>query len=174
MRRLRIALTIGALLALMAGPVSAAPASTGDAVKGVGIRLSGFGVQYTISVKGGPNGPVGSFLYRGVDFRLTFGGPATCFDVVGNEAVIGGCINHVDGMANAGLLGQAYLVFVADNGSPSGPGQAGPDVVSQAYILPSDEESVDVPADFPSSCPDAATTEHDAYDLQGDIVVRDH
>jgi hypothetical protein len=160
-------------MALLAAPVLAAPAERGDSVGGVGIRLSDARVQYTVSVKGGTGGPIGSFLYRNLDFSLTFGGPVTCFDVAGNQAAIGGWITHVDGPRNAGLLGQAYLVFFEDNGSPSYLGQAGPDIVSQTYILPDDAGIVEVPAGFPDICPDAATTAHDAFDFQGNIVVND-
>ena len=164
MRVLRIAAVVCAAAAILAAPVSAAPATPGDSVGGVGVRLSGNRVQYTVSVKGGPSGPIGSFLYRAIDFRLTFGGTATCFDIDGNQAAVGGWITHVQG--NPDLRGQAYLVFFEDNG-PSG------DIVSQTYILPDDGGLVDVPGDFPDTCPDAATTAHDAYDVLGNFVVSD-
>jgi hypothetical protein len=174
MRLLRTAVALGAVLAVLAAPVSAAPATRGDSVGGVGVRLSDNRVQYTVSVMGGPNGPTGSFLYRSIDFSLTFGGRATCFDIAGNHAAIGGWITHVQSRdpGNRGLLGQAYLVFFEDNGSPAR-GQAGPDVVSQTYILPADAGSVEVPGTFPADCPDAAATEHDAFDVSGNFVVSD-
>jgi hypothetical protein len=170
MRILRLLIAAGAVTAMLVAPVSAAPATPGDSVSGVGIRLSAFRVQYTVSVKGGPGAPIGSFLFRGVDFPLTFGGRATCFDIAGNEAAIGGVITH---STNSELLGAAYLVFFEDNGFPATPGQAGPDVVSQTYILPADAGNVDVPDGFPAVCPDAAATAHDAFDVQGNFVVRD-
>lgn len=169
MRLLRFVIAASAVTAMLAAPVSAAPATPGDSVGGVGIRLSDFRVQYTVSVKGGPGAPIGSFLYRGIDFHLTFGGQATCFDIVDNHAAIGGWITH---STDPGLRGEAYLVFFEDNGSPS-LGEAGPDVVSQAYILPADAGSVEVPEGFPAVCPDAVTTAHDAFDVQGNFVVTD-
>lgn len=174
MRLLRSAVVLCAVIAILASPVSAAPASRGDAVGGVGIRLSDNRVQYTVSVVGGPRGPIGSFFFRSIDFSLTFGGRATCFDVSGHQAAIGGWITHVQSRdpGNQGLLGLAYLVFFEDNGFPTR-GQAGPDVVSQTYILPFDAGSVDVPESFPADCPDAASTEHDAFDVQGNFVVID-
>ena len=108
-------------------------------------------------------------LYRGIDFHLTFGGKATCFDIDDDQAAIGGWITH---STDPGLRGLAYLVFFEDNGSPA-LGQAGPDVVSQAYILPADAGSVEVPEGFPAVCPDAASTAHDAFDVQGNFVVTD-
>ena len=168
MRALRIAVVVCAAAAILAAPVSASPATPGDSVGGVGIRLSGNPVHYTVSVRGGPGGPIGSFLFRAINFNLTFGGRATCFDVDGNQAAIGGWITHVQssGKENQGLIGQAYLVFFEDNGSSG-------DIVSQTYILPGDSGVVDVPGDFPESCPDAATTEHDAFDVLGNFVVID-
>lgn len=175
MRLLRIAVALATSMVVMAAPAAAAPATAGDSVGGVGIRLSANRVQYTVSVKGGSAAPIGSFLYRSIDFSLTFGGRATCFDVAGNQAAVGGWITHVQSgdPDNQALLGQAYLVFFEDNGFPASPGQAGPDVVSQTYILPADAGSVTVPAGFPQTCPDAATTAHDAFDVQGDFVVKD-
>ena len=174
MRLVRSAVALGAIMAILASPVSAAPATKGDAVGGVGIRLSDNRIQYTISVMGGPHGPTGSFLYRSIDFSLTFGGQATCFDIDGNRAAIGGVITHVQSRdpGNQGLLGLAYLVFVEDNG-PGARGEVGPDVVSQAYILPFDAGAVEVPESFPAECPDSASTAHDAFDVQGDFVVRE-
>ena len=174
MRSLRLSLAACAVVALLAPPVSAAPATPGDSVGGVGIRLSGNRIQYTVSVRGGPSAPTGSFLYRSIDFSLTFGGRATCFDIDGHQAAIGGWITHVESKdsGNQGLIGQAYLVFFEDNGTGSR-GEAGPDVVSQTYILPADAASVEVPEQFPAVCPDAAATAHDAFDVQGDFVVTD-
>lgn len=100
-------MALSAATTLLAAPVSAAPALPGDSVGGVGIRLSANRVQYTVSVRGAPNGPIGSFLYRAVDFRLAFGGP------------------------------------------------------------------VKFPLVSRATCPDAATTAHDAFDVQGNFVVRD-
>ena len=174
MKGLRVGLGIMVVFTLIVGPVSAAPATKGDSVGGVGYRLvdGERRVAYSISARGGANGPTGSFLYRSVTFSLTFGGPVTCLDIDGNEAAIGGRITHVQsfGHENDFLLGLNYLVFVQDNGSGS-LGSVGPDVVSQAYILPGDP--VDVPADFPATCPDAASTDHDAYDVEGDFAVAD-
>lgn len=170
MRIPRPLIAASAALAVFAAPVAAAPATPGDSVGGVGIRLSANRVHYTVAVKGGPSAPIGSFLYRGIDFHLTFGGRAACFDVAGHQAAIGGWITH---STDPALLGQAYLVFFEDDGSPSSPGQVGPDVVSQSYILPADAGSVDVPDGFPAVCPDAAATAHDAFDVQGNFVVRD-
>ena len=175
MRTLPTLIAAGAVVVLMAAPVSAAPATPGDAVGGVGVRLSAGRVQYTVSVKGGPDAPIGSFLYRAIDFPLTFGGRATCVDIAGHRAAIGGWITHVQSPepANQGLIGMAYLVFIEDNGHPTSRAQEGPDVVSQTYILPADAGSVDVPDEFPAICPDAAATAHDAFDVQGNFVVSD-
>ncbi len=170
MRTLRVLIAVTAVATMLAVPVSAAPATPGDSVGGIGIRLSANRVQYSVSVKGGPGRPIGSFLYRGLDFDLTFGGRATCFDIAGHQAAIGGWITH---STDPALRGQAYLVFFEDNGFPSSLGEAGPDVVSQTYILPADAGSVDVPAGFPAVCPDAAATAHDAFDFQGNFVVSD-
>lgn len=166
MRALRLLIAATAVTAMLVVPVSAAPATPGDSVGGVGIRLSTNRVQYTVSVKGGPSGPIGSFLFRGVDFNLIFGGPATCFDIDGHQAAIGGFITH---SSNSNLLGLAYLVFFADNGP-------GPDVVSQTYILPGDDaDFIDADlSNFPATCPDATVARSDAaYAVQGNFVVRD-
>ena len=166
MRFLRTAVALGAVTALLVAPVSAAPATTGDAVGGVAIRLSANRVHYTVSAKETPNGPNGSFLFRGIDFRLTFGGPVTCFDIEGNLAAIGGVITHTAGPDSGGLLGLAYLVFIEDNGVSG-------DLVSQTYILPGDDEDFivgGVPGDFPDTCPAADAERTDgAFEVHGPI-----
>lgn len=166
MRSRRLAIAVGALVAIFVTPVSAAP-PPGDSVTGVGIRLSAARVQYTVSVKEGAGGATGSFLYRAIDFRLTFGGPATCIDVDGDQAAIGGWITHSVG--NSDLLGQAYLVFFEDNGLTG-------DRVSQAYIIPDDAGFIDADLqDFPASCPDAMVDRSDdPYEVQGNFVVIDN
>jgi hypothetical protein len=163
-----------AITALLVAPVSAAPASSGDSLRGVGIRLSANAVQYTVSVTGGQGGePSGSFLFRSLAFKLTFGGPVSCFDIDGNLAAIGGWTTHVT-PGNRDLVGHPYLVFFEDNGAPSELGQEGPDVVSQTYIFPDDEVFVDVPDDFPNTCPDAAAARSDdPFLVQGNFVVTD-
>lgn len=177
MRTLRTFLAAAVSLVALVAPVSAAPASTGDFVSGSGYRLTPEGerrVHFRVGVKASPDGGVsGAYSYRNLAVDLTFSGPITCLDVQGNQAAIGGLITKLTTSVPDIHLGDSFLVFLIDLGDPYR-GQVGPDVVSQTYIFPISENDVIVPGDFPTTCPDAAATAHDAFNVQGNFVIKDN
>ena len=67
------------------------------------------------------------------------------------------------------------LLVAPVSAAPATPGQAGPDVVSQTYILPGDAGFIGADlTDFPEICPDATVTRtDDPFEVQGNFVVRD-
>lgn len=173
MRTLRLALAAAITLAVLAAPVSAAPASTGDFVWGGGNRLSNDDgsprVEFRVAAATLGGHAFGYYSYRHLVLDLKFSGPITCFDIAGNQAAVGGVITRLSGTDKGSTeLGNGFLVFLIDNG-------AGTDVVSQTYILPADADAgnVTVPDNFPRTCPDAEDTAHDAYNVEGNLVVRD-
>jgi hypothetical protein len=169
MRTLRILVAASAVIALLTAPAVGAPASNGDFASGSGYRLSAEAterrVQFNILAQADTNGAFGSYWYNNVVVDLTFSGQVKCLDVSGNEAAIGGVITRSSGGVSPG---DKFLVFAIDN-SDQDPGN--PDVVSQTYILPADSVNVAVPRNFPAACPDAATTAHDTFLVEGDLAI---
>jgi hypothetical protein len=47
------------------------------------------------------------------------------------------------------------------------------DRASHTYLLPGDAADIDVPPDFPTTCPDPSTTAHEEFEHLGDDVVTD-
>lgn len=173
MRFLRVLIAAGAVVALLAAPVSGAPASNGAFVSGSGYRLNlaqdQRRVQFNVYAQAGTDGVWGSYWFDqmpGVG-SLTFSGYVTCLDVEDNQASVGGFITRVSGSTGI-RVGDRFLIFGIDN-SDQDPGD--PDIVSQTYILPADSANVTVPRFFPFRCPNAATTAHDAFVVQGDIAL---
>jgi hypothetical protein len=168
MRTLRVLAAASAVIALLAAPASGAPASNGDFVSGSGYRLSPDGserrVQFNAYAQADTNGAWGSYWFHRLGLAPTFSGQVKCLDVDGNQAAIGGVITRSSGVVS---VGDKFLVFLIDNGEDPD----NPDVVSQTYILPADAVNVSVPRNFPAVCPDAATTAHDAFSVDGDLSV---
>lgn len=174
MRNLRSILATAFAFAVLVAPVSAAPTSTGDFVSGSGYRLSQNIVHFRVDAQSTSDGGAsGSYLYRNLGVDLTFTGRVTCLDVAGNQAAVGGVITKLIANETSIEVGDAFLVFFIDNGNPYR-GQDGPDVVSQTYVFPGSELDVEVPGDFPDTCPDAAATAHDAFGVRGNFVVKDN
>jgi hypothetical protein len=172
-RILRVLIAASAVIALLSAPVSGAPASNGDFVSGSGYRLSADAterrVQFNAYAQADTNGAWGSYWYRNLAFNLTYSGQVKCLDVSGNQAAIGGVITRLTADPSVGFgAGDKFLVFLIDN-SDQDPGN--PDIVSQTYILPADSGNVEVPRNFPATCPDAATTAHDEFFVQGDLAI---
>ncbi|MEX2136305.1 MAG: hypothetical protein WEB29_04990 [Chloroflexota bacterium] len=173
MRKLRVLMAATAVMMLLGTPVSGAPASNGDFVSGSGYRLSADGnerrVQFNAYAQADTNGAWGSYWYRNLAINLTFSGQVKCLDVSGNQTAIGGVITRLTADPSPGFgVGDKFLVFLIDNSDQN---PANPDVVSGTYILPLDSTAVAVPRNFPATCPDAATTAHDAFLVQGDIAI---
>ncbi len=177
MRMLKVLIPVLVALSVLAAPVGAAPTASGDSVSGSGYRLNVDGekrVQFTVSAKSTPSGGAsGSYSYNHLVIPLTFSGPVTCLDVDGNQAAVGGLITKVTDPDNwLGEDSYGFLVFFIDDGSPYR-GQIGPDTLSQTYIYPVQAGDVDFGGDFPSTCPDAAETAHDLFDMRGNVTVKD-
>ena len=168
MRILRVLIAAGAIAAVVSGPVSGAPASNGDFLSGGGYRLSADGterrVQFNAYAQADTNGAWGSYWFRQLVANFNFSGQVKCLDRSGNQAAIGGVITRSSGIVS---VGDKFLVFVIDNGEDSGK----PDVVSQTYILPGQAGDVAVPRNFPAVCPNAASTAHDEFPVDGDLAM---
>jgi hypothetical protein len=174
MRALRIVMTAIAAVAVLATPVAAAP-TTGDLVSGAGWRLNSAGekrVQFRVDAQLAGAGAGGSYSYRNPFIGLSFSGTVDCLDVRGTLAAVGGTVTKLNDPNLGVAIGDSFLIFVIDRGNPYRNG-VGPDIVSQTYILPADAGNIIVPVDFPASCPDPETTEHDAFDVSGDVTVKD-
>jgi hypothetical protein len=168
MRTFRVLIAACAVITLLITPASAAPASNGDFVSGSGYRLSADGTErraeFNAYAQADTNGAWGSYWFRQLAASFNFSGQVKCLDVAGNQAAIGGVITRSSGVVSAG---DKFLVFVVDNGEDP----ANPDIVSQTYVLPSDAGNVTVPRNFPSVCPNAETTSHDAFQADGDLAI---
>jgi len=159
-------LALIASLAIVVGPVTAAPSGAGGhIVAGSAWRLNPGPeftprVQFTIGVQISPGNASGTYEYANVAGG-TLTGSVTCGNVDGGVAVIGG---HIVGGNIA--VGEDFFLFLADNGAPVF-GSLGPDAVSTTHVsengafLPGDRLGSDFPEDFPQSCPQARG---DTYD----------
>lgn len=169
MRIPRVLISASAVLALLSAPASGAPASNGDFVSGSGYRMTADGterrVQFNAYAQADTNGQWGTFWYHNLAVNLTFSGQVKCLDVSGNQAAIGGVITRTTAPAIV-AAGDKFLVFFIDNGD-----QDNSDITSQTYVLPSSSGDVVVPRNFPATCPNVATTEHDAFSMEGDISI---
>ena len=171
MRILRVLIVAGAVLAL-ATPVVGAPASTGDFVSGSGYRMDPATgtqrrVQFNVYAESGSNSTWGSYWFDQLPVvgTATFSGLVTCMDRVGSKAAVGGFITRP---ATGYRVGDRFLLFISDNSDQD---PTHPDVISQTYILPYQANEVTVPPFFPYRCPDAGTTAHDAFNVQGDVAI---
>jgi hypothetical protein len=168
MRTLRVLIAAGIVMALLTAPASAAPASNGDFVSSSGYRLSADGterrVQFNAYAQADTNGVWGTYWFRQLSAGFNFSGQVKCLDVAGNQTAVGGVITRSSGVVSAG---DKFLVFLIDNGEDP----ANPDIVSQTYILPGDAVNVTVPRNFPSVCPDAETTSHDEFQVDGVLTI---
>ena len=173
MRKVRLLMAATAVMALLGAPVSGAPASNGDFVSGSGYRMSADGserrVQFNAYAQADTNGAWGNYWYHALAFDLTFSGQVKCLDVSGNQAAIGGVVTRLTADPSPGFaVGDKFLVLLTDNSDQN---PAIPDVVSGTFILPLDSTAVAVPRNFPARCPDAATTAHDGFLVEGDIAI---
>ena len=169
MRVIRILIAASAVIALLSAPVSGAPASNGDFVSGSGYRMTADGterrVQFNAYAQADTNGAWGTFWYHNLAVNLTFSGQVKCLDVSGNQAAIGGVVTRTTASGTV-AAGDKFLVFLIDNGD-----QDNTDITSQTYVLPASSGDVVVPRNFPAMCPDAGTTQHDAFSMEGDIAI---
>jgi len=168
MRRATILIVAIATLAVVVGPVSAAPGTAGRVLAGSGWRLAEDGtprVEFKVGAQVTPGGKAsGLYQYANV-FGLAFSGSITCGNTDAGVAVVGG---RVTASSDEGLLGESFFLFLADHGAPVF-GSVGPDEVSTTPVT-SDGEFVDpdnrlpgsdFPEDFPTTCPQARG---DTYD----------
>jgi hypothetical protein len=170
-------LAVAASLALVIGPVSAAPPNGGGLVAGSGWRIAPDDaeffpgdprVEFKVAAKFSPGNVGGTYEYGNVA-GLRLSGSITCGSIDANVAVVGGRIT--DG---TDLVGEDFLVFFVDNGARTF-GSLGPDLVSLTLIPEEgDEVGEDFPADFPIHCPAARGATFEIQPLLtviGDIVV---
>ena len=168
MRRTTILLAAIATLAVVVGPVSAAPSAAGNVVAGSGWRLAEDGtplVEFKVGAQVAPSGKaIGLYRYANI-FGLAFGGSITCGNIDSGVAVVGG---RVTASSDEALLGEGFFLFLANHGAPVF-GSVGPDEVSTtpvtldgAFVTPDDRlPGSDFPEDFPATCPQARG---DTYD----------
>jgi hypothetical protein len=158
-----------------ATPRSSAALSAMGAVTGAGKRLDAAGetiVEFTVDAQTSPGGATGTYHFHHVPTDTTFDGQVTCLFVDGLGVAVGGRVGTVVRPGTPPKAGDAFLVFLVDGGAAIG-GSLATDLTSHTYLLPGDAADIDVPPDFPTTCPDPLTTPHDEFDLVGDIVVTD-
>jgi hypothetical protein len=156
-------------------PRASSPFAAFGAVAGTGKRLDASGapiVDFTVDAHSSPDGAAGTYHFHHVPTETTFDGQVTCVFVDGERAAVGGWVGTVIRPGTPPKAGDAFLVFLVDGGAAVG-ASPGIDRASHTYLLPGDGADVDVPADFPTTCPDPSTTAHDEFDLVGDVVVTD-
>lgn len=170
-RKFPALLALAAGLALVIGPVSAAPPNGGGLVAGSGWRIAPEGdprVEFKVAAKFSPGDVGGTYEYGNVA-GLRLSGSITCGSIDADVAVVGG---HITGGTD--LIGEDFLIFFLDNGTPTF-GSLGPDLVSFTLIPEAgDIVGEDFPADFPTHCPEARGQTFEIQQLLtvlGDIVV---
>jgi hypothetical protein len=90
----------------------------------------------------------------------------TCVTVDGDKAAIGGIVRS----GASPLVGDAFVLYVVDNGPPSSPTD---DLYSRPFFL-DPEPFPGQPADFPKTCPASAESFFGYLSVNGgDIVVED-
>jgi hypothetical protein len=175
-RKFPALLALAASLSLVIGPVSAAPPNGGGLVAGSGWRIAPDDaeafpgdprVEFKVAAKFSTGNVGGTYEYGNVA-GLRLSGSITCGSIDADVAVVGG---HITGGTD--LIGEAFLVFFLDNGTPTF-GSLGPDLVSFTLIGAGDIVGEDLPADFPTHCPEARGQTFEIQQLLtvlGDIVV---
>jgi hypothetical protein len=171
MRRI---VALAAALALVLTMAGSALGATGHFVVGTGWRLTNDNVptvQFRVAAQIGLARAYGTYQYG--SGAGTFTVTLSCGAVDGDTSVVGGLVTTA---TDPNLVGTSTYLFFVDGG-PATFGALGPDSVSLTYVG-LEEAGADMPADFPTHCPQARG---DSFDLAvtaglrtvlGDVVVR--
>jgi hypothetical protein len=169
MRRVFAIIAGAVLTGVLAG--SALAASGGHIVSASGWRLSLDGVpanEFQANAQISPGHATGMFRFG--NSGLGISGVATCGDVAGGVAVIGGRISST---TEPGYVGGNFLMWFIDNGATVF-GSWGPDQVSLLDVGGGTSATEfgsypDLPEDFPAHCPPAVGAGFDQVVADGSI-----